>query len=101
MTECYFTPKKGATSVTICANCGEEKMLHTIGEGIKVNEVIIITEPKYPATFDLSDIDIIDLFGMDDDDETEFYPCDNCDLPDACEDFGCAIKNGIGKPPEW
>jgi protein gp37 len=31
------------------------------------------------------------------DDEIDFQPCDNCDLPDACEDFGCAIKNGVRK----
>jgi hypothetical protein len=27
--------------------------------------------------------------------EDDFEPCDNCDLPDACADFGCAIKAGI------
>ena len=43
MTECYFTPKKDSTSATICANCGLEKMLHTIGEGLKVTKVEIIT----------------------------------------------------------
>lgn len=32
-----------------------------------------------------------------DDDEDDFEPCANCDLPDACADFGCAIKNGIRK----
>lgn len=36
MTECYFIPKKGTTSATICANCGLEKVIHTIGEGTKV-----------------------------------------------------------------
>lgn len=41
MTECYFTPKKDTTSATICANCGEEKILHTIGDGIKASTVII------------------------------------------------------------
>lgn len=41
MTECYFIPKKDISSATICANCGKEKMLHTIGEGIKANKVII------------------------------------------------------------
>jgi hypothetical protein len=30
-------------------------------------------------------------------DEDDFEPCENCDLPDACADFGCAIKNGIRK----
>jgi hypothetical protein len=34
--------------------------------------------------------------GFDDDDDS-FEPCSNCDLPDACEDFGCAIKNGVRK----
>jgi len=26
-----------------------------------------------------------------------FEPCNDCDLPDACSDFGCAIKSGIKK----
>lgn len=43
MTECYFIPKKETTSATICVNCGLEKHIHTIGEGIKVNQIIIIT----------------------------------------------------------
>jgi len=34
-------------------------------------------------------------------DEGEFSSCDNCDLPDACEDFGCAIKNGIRPASDW
>lgn len=34
------------------------------------------------------------------DGESDFQPCDNCDLPDACEDFGCAIKQGIRKTVE-
>lgn len=41
MIECYFIPKKDTTSATICANCGKEKILHTIGEGLKANKVII------------------------------------------------------------
>ena len=32
-----------------------------------------------------------------DDSEDDFEPCANCDLPDACADFGCAIKQGIRK----
>lgn len=41
------------------------------------------------------------IFGNDDDydDDDKFDPCDDCDLPDACFDFGCAIKNGVRKPP--
>lgn len=49
MTECYFISSKGTTSATICARCGKEKMLHTIGEGIKASTVIISTDsPKAP-----------------------------------------------------
>lgn len=32
-------------------------------------------------------------------DDDGFQPCDHCDLPDACADFGCAIKNGVRKNP--
>ena len=46
----------------------------------------------YNEMFDVSEV------GFDDD---EFQCCDNCDLPDACADFGCAIKKGIRKPVEW
>jgi hypothetical protein len=46
--ECYFTPSTNTSSSTICRNCGKEKMLHTIGDGIKVSKSVIITkeEPK-------------------------------------------------------
>jgi hypothetical protein len=46
--ECYFTPSTNTSSSTICQNCGKEKMLHTIGESIKVSKSVIITkeEPK-------------------------------------------------------
>jgi len=47
-------------------------------------------------TLDWDDQDIIDVFGED-----YFEPCSNCDLPDACADFGCAIKSGIRKVQEW
>lgn len=32
-----------------------------------------------------------------DDEDDSWQPCDNCDFPDACEDFGCAIKSGVRK----
>lgn len=92
MTECYFTPKKDTTSATICANCGLEKMLHTIGEGMKVNKVIIISDAEITAEDD---------FYFDDDECPDFQTCDNCDLPDACHDFGCAVKAGLHKPQDW
>lgn len=87
MTECYFAPLKDTTSATICANCGQEKMLHTIGEGINATKTIIITSEDY------------------DDDENEFIPCSGCDGHPACEDFGCAIEHGLGNmvksKPDW
>lgn len=46
--ECYFYPSKTTSSATICANCGKEKFIHTIGEGIKASKSVIIPqeEPK-------------------------------------------------------
>ncbi len=35
---------------------------------------------------------------FEDTEEPDFQCCDNCDLPDACADFGCAIKTGVRKP---
>lgn len=38
---------------------------------------------------------------IEDDDEfddDEFDHCSHCDLPDACADFGCAIKQGLRLP---
>lgn len=29
-------------------------------------------------------------------DSDDFQPCDGCDGHDACSDFGCAIKSGLG-----
>lgn len=34
---------------------------------------------------------------FDFEDGPDFECCDNCDMPDACEDFGCAIKTGVRK----
>lgn len=33
--------------------------------------------------------------------EDSFQCCADCDLPDACSDFGCAIKAGIVKRRYW
>lgn len=30
------------------------------------------------------------------DGEDDFQPCGDCDGHDACADFGCAIKSGLG-----
>lgn len=40
----------------------------------------------------------MDCYCDEHDDENEFYPCADCDLPDACADFGCAIANGVKRP---
>jgi len=41
MIECYFISSNNEISSTICGNCGKEKMLHTIGSGIKVSTYFI------------------------------------------------------------
>ena len=48
MIECYFIPSNNTSSATICSSCGQEKFLHTIGEGIKVSTYIVNPkeEPK-------------------------------------------------------
>jgi hypothetical protein len=35
------------------------------------------------------------------DDEDNFQCCDNCDLPDACCDFGCAIQQGLRRDEDF
>ena len=42
MIECYFIPSIITSSATICANCGKEKFLHTIGKWIKVSKSMVI-----------------------------------------------------------
>lgn len=90
MTECYFTPKKETTSATICANCGEEKMLHTIGEGLKVKEIIIntgkyerIEPPKTVLDFKRVEKSILELMANPYCDEFMFRSL--CDKLDKCQ----------------
>lgn len=33
-------------------------------------------------------------------DEDNFTCCNDCDLPDACFDFGCAIENKVKRKPD-
>jgi hypothetical protein len=40
LTECYFIPSTNTSSDTICMNCGKEKIIHTIGVGIKISKYI-------------------------------------------------------------
>jgi ribosomal protein L32 len=53
MIECYFISSNNKISSTICGNCGKEKMLHTIGSGIKVSTYFINPkeEPKQGKTY--------------------------------------------------
>lgn len=41
------------------------------------------------------DLDGYSCICDDGDDGDDFQPCGECDCPDACDDFGCAIKAGI------
>lgn len=91
-----FYSKKETTSATICANCGLEKMLHTIGEGIKVSKIELFNYAQMEHQIEMDDEE--DAMWEDED---NFQCCDNCDLPDACADFGCAIKHGIQKVRGW
>lgn len=48
-----------------------------------------------------------DPYGLDNDEEDSWKPCSECDGHDACRDFGCAFKHGLGhlvkkdNPFEW
>lgn len=70
------------------------------GELIEVERVI-------PANHNLTEAQIRHQMEMDEeedalwDNEDGFEPCDDCDLPDACADYGCAIKQGLREPSAW
>jgi hypothetical protein len=54
-----------------------------------------MTEP----TKEVSDVSTIvkrSANELDDEDDDGFIPCADCDGHDACRDFGCAIKLGLG-----
>ena len=38
---------------------------------------------------------------LEENDEADFQPCGECDQPDACEDFGCAIRAGVRGSMLW
>jgi hypothetical protein len=54
----------------------------------------IIRRYLFDHSDELEDEDLIE-------DEIEFNPCDDCDNHDACDDFGCAIKQGLREPNNW
>lgn len=53
---------------------------------------IVLSEVKK-----LNQPDSGDLSESIDSSEDNFQCCSQCDLPDACADFGCAIKTGVRK----
>jgi len=57
------------------------------------NQTTKSASEEYMETYADQDYDYED----EDDDEDSWQSCDNCDLPDGCEDFGCAIKSGVRK----
>lgn len=98
MTECYFTPKKETTSATICANCGLEKSLHTIGEGVKVNKVIITTEAEIQHQIEIDDDE--DSMWDDGDEEIIGYHCLGCgNIQNRDTGFGCDRCTGHSLEP--
>jgi YHS domain-containing protein len=65
-----------------CKNCGDKAEFKPQG-----NLYWFCSDDCYDAFCDLDE----------DEYEDNFTTCDNCDLPDACRDFRCAIKAGIKK----
>lgn len=72
-----------------CFSCGSECYCH--GD---IDDVIVSHTPPDCDGCGCDDFDHV--FDDDDDDESEFHACSECDGHDACEDFGCAIKLGLG-----
>lgn len=75
-----------------CFECGSECFCH--GD---IDDVIVSKTPGNCEGCGCMDDEKINDEWISDD--SDFQQCDNCDLPDACEDFGCAIKSGIKEDP--
>ena len=84
----YSSPKE-----TICF---ENNFLHFAfwdAEGNLTDHRLVQLGVENPTTKSPSD----EYFEMTDDyDEEEFERCSQCDGHDACQDFGCAFKLGVG-----
>lgn len=66
-------------------------------------EIPISLESQEEVNKISSNLSVSGSLPHDTDDENEddnWQPCADCDLPDACADFGCAIESGIRKPPQ-
>lgn len=95
MLDCYFTPRKDTTSATICVNCGKEKMLHTVGIGIKANKVVIITQEQRKE----AEQNYLEDLAFEDDIEEESevlgYQCLACgNIQNINNGFGCDVCLG-------
>lgn len=81
-----------------CFECGSECYCHG-----NIDDVIVSKTPSNCKGCGC-ELDNYDDWGDDDwdywgdDDWDYFICCDNCDLLDACADFGCAIKTGVRIP---
>lgn len=62
---------------------------HTCDRNVKA----VITHEVQPLERD------VNIIKIDDDEDFDFITCSDCDLPDACADFGCAIEKGIRRKP--
>ncbi len=76
-----------------CSCCSEYSDEIVAGAGKCVDCIFEIE--AFEASLQDRHKDGIDEGACDDDDNDDFEPCDNCDLPDACADYGCAIKQGV------
>ena len=82
-----------------CTRC-ESDMFLILPNGLCemcMDEMDVLSEEEFNID------ELPDLIDDDDDDidDDDFQPCDECDLPDACCDFGCAIKNGVRTGNDW
>lgn len=88
----YFEPKQHQEQTGdcqtdghyLCAECKHIAPAEQMDEGDNVMRF-------YPEVWKQNRIDDMNDNDLDDD----FQCCDDCDLPDACADFGCVIKEGL------
>lgn len=66
-----------------CAHC----MFHPLGCRCKWGEYGVAEDTDWAG---------LNEFRNDFDDDDDFEQCSDCDGHDACRDFGCAIKHGLG-----
>lgn len=73
----------------------EPKFCPECGIGLEGAEIRMRFCQNCKTHWDISEPDFFD-------EEDDFQECDDCDGHDACRDFGCAFKHGLGhlvQPP--